>query len=818
MVKAKINFLLFSIIILSFFPIFFGYNFFAEEDAITLFYHTEGNILGNGWRSDKGLGTSFFFGDPGAFHAWSILSIINKIFNFGNFNFYNFSVIILIFFGTASTANFLRNIHSKNVSIFIVLLSLLIFLNPMRYELLFQRHWIASTFSLPILIYFTKIFLEEKNIYSYFFVILSFSFSLYLGSIAALQNILLSGFIFFIVHCLYKKTFFNNLKRFVSLYLSSLVITFLIGLWVWYPILFEYFTVGYERSYTEYFKFDEFLFTFNLYNICKFLFSLFNSGIFPSNISLPDKGLLPLNSWINVNPIFPLIFIFYLFHSTKTYWEYISKNVIIIYFIHYFLISFLGEYKNIPIYLFNLYSWHKIFLDLYFFQIILMSFFILRIKEFYQNQNNFFLVLKYIFGSIIILIHSILLIFCFFSIFQNIEIFYSLINFIINFFINLQILDSSFSNNYIPIIYEILNILSSEINFYLVAFYLTTVTLISSLFFKKSFIKVQNVFIGCIVINSLFLGFGVYPMVKENLIWNKNILNVKKSSPERSAYMDLSIDEIYPEKNLQEKLDIWKNNSKNYRQVGYLNPPGISFSSILSHWSKDSYDFLIKNLKEIGFIDLRQISNGNNSLLRNENLLNYLSIKYLYFRNKPANNFLSNNLEIMHEEKGLYLYKNPNHFPYFYFGKKMIKEKDFDIKNLNKGDFVIKNEIMLNKLKDIGFEENLDQKINLINWKNGSFTFDYESRKPKVLIINDLWHPNWRVKINYKKSNRFEEENKILIFKANHIFKGLLLPKGNYKFELFYDTKKYNLGLYMSLIVIIMILMIFLRIKKNETN
>ena len=703
MIKSKINYLLFFIIILGFSPIFFGFNFFAEEDVLTIFNHTNGNVSGNGWRPERGLGTSYFFGDPGAFHAWSILTVLNKIFNLNNFNFYNLSVIILIFLGTASTANFLKNIHSDNVSIFIILLSLLIFLNPMRYELIFQRHWIASTFSLPILIYYTKIFLEEKNKICYFFVTLSLSFSIYLGSIASLQNVLLAGFIFFIVHCFYRKEFITNFKRFINLYFTSLIVTFLIGLWVWYPIFIEYFSVGYERSYTEYFNSKDFIFNFNFYNIGKFIFSLFNSGIFSSNISLPDKGLLPLNSWFNVNPLFPLIFIFYLFYSPKNYWEYISKNIVIIYFVHYFLISFLGGYKNIPIYFFKLYSWHKIFLDLYFFQIILISFFVLKIKDFFNNKKTFFLISKRFFGLMILFLHVVLLIFCFFSLTNNFEIINFMIDKFFAFLNYFYFFEKILIDDYRNILKEILYILSERVNFILFLFYLSTITLVILLFSKKYFFQFQYLFTVLLILNSFLLSYGVYPLVKKNMIWNKKNTKENIDILERSAYIDLSIDEIYENDNLEKKLNIWKDNSNNFKQVGYLNPPGLSFSSILSHWNKDAYKFLLYHLNKVGFKDLREISDGNNFLLNNEELINFLNIKYLYFRNKPNKDFLDSKYILLQEEKGLYLYENPDNFPYFYFGNKIKFYSDSNIKDLKKGEFVIQDEEVLNNLKDINF-------------------------------------------------------------------------------------------------------------------
>ena len=98
----------------------------------------------------------------------------------------------------------------------------------------------------------------------------------------------------------------------------------------------------------------------------------------------------------------------------------------------------------------------------------------------------------------------------------------------------------------------------------------------------------------------------------------------------------------------------------------------------------------------------------------------------------------------MQEEKGLYLYENPDNFPYFIL--KQIKfYSDSNIKDL-KGEFVIQDEEVFNNLKDINFNKENYKEINLLEWKNGSLIFDYKAKKDNVLIIHDLWHPNWNVK------------------------------------------------------------------------
>ena len=335
------------------------------------------------------------------------------------------------------------------------------------------------------------------------------------------------------------------------------------------------------------------------------------------------------------------------------------------------------------------------------------------------------------------------------------------------------------------------------------------------LFLKRNYFIKQKLFLLIILVNSYFLGSGVYPLVEKNLIWEGNNSSFNSKLPERSAYIDLSIHQIHLAKTLKEKLDIWTNNSKTYKQVGYLSPPGNSFSSILSHWSRESSNFLKENLKNNGFENLREISNGKSSILDNQKLINFLNIKYIYFKNRPNKSLLNNRYKLLNENNGIYLYENLDHFPYFYFGDRVVKNKSFNINDLIKGDIIVNNEIIFENLKKINFKSN-EKKIDLIEWKNGSFTFDYVSKINNVFIVHDLWHPNWKVKIQDLKFGNTKVKDEIFIFQANHIFKGLFLPKGNYRFELYYDTKNYNLGLYISGILIIMFVVVFLRIKKNE--
>src|SRR6267143_2038904 len=90
-----------GLVLIGYYRVFFGANFFTEEDPVTIYGYSHGNATGNGWRPDKGFGISFFLGDPGAFHPWSLFSVWERLFS-TPYRAYNISVIALLILAALS--------------------------------------------------------------------------------------------------------------------------------------------------------------------------------------------------------------------------------------------------------------------------------------------------------------------------------------------------------------------------------------------------------------------------------------------------------------------------------------------------------------------------------------------------------------------------------------------------------------------------------------------------------------------------------------------------------------------------------------------
>src|SRR6516162_9960862 len=132
-------FILVGLVLIGYYGIFFGENFFTEEDPTTIYGYSHGNSIGNGWRPDKGFGTSFFFGDPGAFHPWSLFSLWERSFS-TPYRAYNISVLTLLILAALSQYVFLLKVVPRIGKLACVFSPLIVF-GPLQYEFFFQRHW-----------------------------------------------------------------------------------------------------------------------------------------------------------------------------------------------------------------------------------------------------------------------------------------------------------------------------------------------------------------------------------------------------------------------------------------------------------------------------------------------------------------------------------------------------------------------------------------------------------------------------------------------------------------------------------------------------
>jgi len=140
---------LLAFILLGHFGLFRGETFFVEEDPVAIFEFAANNSVGNGWTPGEGLGTSHFYGDPGAHHVWGPWSLWPRLFS-DQVTAYNASIVLLLLAAAVAQFALIRRVAPVLTPVPSLLLSTLIVFGSLRYEFFFQRHWIMLTVGGPL--------------------------------------------------------------------------------------------------------------------------------------------------------------------------------------------------------------------------------------------------------------------------------------------------------------------------------------------------------------------------------------------------------------------------------------------------------------------------------------------------------------------------------------------------------------------------------------------------------------------------------------------------------------------------------------------
>ena len=234
--------LLFFLILIGFLQFFLGANFFVHQDQTLISNYSFGNSLGNGWRPDKGLGYSSFYGDS-SWHPWSFYSLFEYIFSNltnqrHNSASYSYSVIFVSLLSGLATYYFFKKINLKLSNLFIFLIPLIIFSSGIHGT--FYLRIASFAIGIPLsLIVFNYLLTLNHNNYKIFKLSILFSFLLFItfifGTIGCVGIVLSTTIIYSISHIIfYKKKIISYFYLIFFFYLISIVIFFLLSAFILY--------------------------------------------------------------------------------------------------------------------------------------------------------------------------------------------------------------------------------------------------------------------------------------------------------------------------------------------------------------------------------------------------------------------------------------------------------------------------------------------------------------------------------------------------------------------------------------------------------
>ncbi|MBF0142935.1 MAG: hypothetical protein HQL59_05695 [Magnetococcales bacterium] len=787
--------------------LFIGHDFMVEEDPVTVQEWLHPDLPSHGWRSDHFLGSTSFFGDPAAYHAWSLLGFWERMIPGQSWP-YSLSILLLSLAAGIAQYAFLRRLAPNHTWLALFLAPLVIF-SPMQHELYFQRTWISLCFMSPLTaILLHDYLLNPRTILVFLYTLVLFS-GLFLGSVVMVQQAVSVNILFFTVFLSYKK---NNyavyVKRFFSINAYAALSLAFLGAWVGYSLWTELRQTGYERDIVrDLGRLDSG--TLTLGRLVSFVFGLLHSGWYDNQVGvLQLKG----NSWYNVSPLFPVAFVFIAFYKTRTFWEYLVKWMFFSLFVYQVVVDLFPGLLVSVLNVFNFYPMSKMFTNLYMFQSAIV---LIMIHRFFEGSGTVFPTLLagrigrglsfILFAGYATLLFLVLLAWLFPG--------------------WLPALVREMIGRYGPESYatyprEILAILmglnverlQSSFGWALFGFYLFA-ALTAFCFLHQGVGRMVVAgggvgLSGLFLVTSLFLSWGVYPLNAKLGIWEPESREEAEFQRSLRPY-----DRFY--RTHKEAVPVELKDSEYYRRVtlpwfaawerrtGYRNPPGLAMGSIQNFSPQAQIRFLRALSTTDSGPQFREVRDLENGPPISSPLLDLAAVSY-YYSDRPlidGKYRLPEFLEFVFEKKGLSVYRNKNAWPYFYLADSLepVAQMEELISARPGVAYLRPEELSLVRPVEPGVAKG---EVEIEQFENGRIVFSYAGQRNEFLVVADGWHPFWKADLDGAP---------LRVMVANGVFKGIELPPGRGRVTLFFDTSPYWPGVYISLLSWVFFLLLFAR-------
>ena len=779
-----------AIVLLGYWGAFAGGNFFIHENILMTSNYSHGNVDGIGWRPDKGLGISFFFGDPGLWHAWSLLTWWEKIAPSREFA-YTASVIGLGLIAAIVQYLFIRRVNPRLGPLAATLLAPLIVFCSDQAGYHYLRLSISLLIGIPLMLMLLYDHYHQPRVTHVFLAALLFWFVAFFGNMWSLTQILTLGGAFTVLYLVYFKVPWRTLlARFATLYVFGGLLFLFLGAWIIYPMVLEQQIVGYVREKTI--TLDNISLLPDLRGLFRYLVGLLFVDLMPANHELAGAQK-PFLYTFNVSVVFPLVFLFFIFRRAEGFWEFALKTLLAVFVIHWGLMlsNLIPGYGAVFSYLSaktsKLFTMYDFIFPL---QVCLIGVYVGLIgkeKLIIVNrwgrwlQRGVALLLCGVFASLVAVSVVALV---------RPDALPATTGSLIGRFAPDHLL--GYPRDYVAAlaIYDVQRF-QELIGWHTLAFYATSLLLVAPFVRDAWLVAIsrlpKSLVAGALIVNGLLLSWAIYPLNDKALVWEQK---------ELQAYRFESTDRFYfvrdnrPAQGAsaeQFRTD-WaqvEGGGHRERQIGLLEPPGLNLSGVKSFATQDEGDFMYRVFNGDGVQRVRHLRTYYGGPLVVSPLLDMAAVKYYYSDREIQD--LPEQLSLHAKAKQLYVYRNHGAWPYFYLAERMIALQDNKIPTkVQRGTAYVNVGSYRNLPADTG-----DSSIRLKAFSGGRMVFDFFSRHDEFLVVADAWHPFWRARAN---------GHELPVTRANFMFKGIQLPPGKYELTLYFDTSAYLPGIYLSVL------------------
>jgi hypothetical protein len=781
-----------SLVLIGYYGIFLGANFFTEEDPATLYGYSHGNAIGNGWRPDKGFGTSFFFGDPGAFHAWTVFSLWERLFS-TPYRAYNISVMALLILAVLSQYVFLVNLV-PGIGNFACVMAPLIVFGPLQYEFFFQRHWITMSIGTPLLLLLLDDFLKKAKAVHYAAAGLLFWFVLFFGSVAPLEELWIVGGIFTVIHSLqHHESIVRKVSKWIGLCLVGGVTTLLLGAWVFYSIVLESRMINYVRD-PNYLS----AYSVSLPSLILFFSRFLHSSWFPAVAMAVPLGFDEI-SWRNCSPLMPVVLAAVIFRRSKTSWEFSLKTLWVVLIANEFLYTAVPAYGRLSATILNLYPLEKFQPAYHCFEIVFLGWYVVEARDTgFSNTYRWAAGLQRFIGYFLFAFYSLLAFGVMLFMFD-----YNRVVAILRTLIARTVPDQLFGYSR-AFVTEVAVFNAGQVHavcgWTALCFYLLTAFLVLLLsrpsWLSHALARWQFGVGSLLVLHALLFSWFVFPLNGNPLVWSGSAgfqptdrfyqfvdpaqTNVSLGSVEHFRNTWVNVDGEFGPREVR---------------TGYLETPGLNLSGTKSFSPVEARGFALAAFNDDGRQRIGDVRSLEIGPLHNSDLVNMAAVSYYYSLDPMT---VNRPLEPFFHAKQLSVYKNTEAWPYFYLAGRLEVANNKppahvsrDTAYVSAGDYF-----------DLAPPSQNDV-IGLTAFSLGDMQFHYTSAGERFMVVADSWHPFWKATIDGQPAR---------VVKANWIFKGARLPAGRHSVRFYFDTTPYYVGIYVSAAAWIVFIIIFVRV------
>lgn len=166
--------------------------------------------------------------------------------------------------------------------------------------------------------------------------------------------------------------------------------------------------------------------------------------------------------------------------------------------------------------------------------------------------------------------------------------------------------------------------------------------------------------------------------------------------------------------------------------------------------------------------------------------------------------------EIFNDNKFI-IYQNPDAFPKVatYASYRIIPERDKLLYQMLTSNTDMTKTLYLEKKPNISNINLGLGEVRIIKYSPNEIIINSKSNKPTLLFLNDIYYPGWQAYINGQKTE---------VLRANYVFRGLAIPKGENTIRFVYYPNSYKIGKTSTIITAFLVLFILLYTKKKKTT